>query len=73
MFYICLFFFRKEYSIQFDNTFQVNSYLDVLKKIGESNRLENEKNDDLEEVTKKACDLLPKAFEPYVKRLFNFY
>jgi hypothetical protein len=48
-------FLRKEYSIQFDNTFEVNSHYNLLKKI-------DIKNDNLN------TELVPKVFEPYLKR-----
>ena len=47
----------------------------MLKKLGIANRAEdtsskNEDNTDtnLEERNKKACNMLPKLFEPYIKR-----
>lgn len=66
-----IFFKRKEYSIQFDNTFQMNSHLDILKKLGQTHRQENQTNENLEQVKKKAASILPKVFEPYVKRMYN--
>jgi hypothetical protein len=62
---------RKEYSIQFDNTFQMNSHLDILKKLGQTYRQENQTNENLEQVKKKAASILPKVFEPYVKRMYK--
>ena len=62
------FLYRKEYSIQFDNTFQMNSHLDILKKIGQANRQENQTNKTLEQTARQAASILPKLFEPYVKR-----
>ena len=50
-----LLIFRKEYSIQFDNTFEVNSHFNLLKKIDIKNDNPN-------------TELVPKLFEPYLKR-----
>ena len=49
----------------------MNSHLDILKKLGQTHRQENQTNENLEQVKKKAASILPKVFEPYVKRMYN--
>ena len=57
-------FIRKEYLIQFDKTFEVNSHLNVIKNLGLT--LESSKND--AKSVEKYSKMVPKLFEPYVNR-----
>ena len=67
--------------IQLDNTFQINSHIDVLKKLGLTNGLDKtapcETQDENyimenDRKLKKACSMLPKIFEPYIRRKISF-
>lgn len=69
---------RKEYSIQFDNTFQISSDLDVLKRLGFTNGLdasdgtERSVNDQMADVdVERLSSMVPKLFQPYIKQLAN--
>ncbi len=61
---------RKEYLVQLDKTFTVNSHVNVLKNInltlnGDKDHMMSEQ--DLQAYT----DKVPKLFQPYVKQIAN--
>lgn len=68
---------RKEYAIQFDNTFQIDSHLELLKKLGFSHNLGEIKkvdsNENDQDKLKEAESKLPKLFQQYVKRCYLAY
>lgn len=51
---------RKEYLVQFDSTFEVNSHLSVMKNL--------EQSMDDSKVLSEMKRMLPKLFEPYAER-----
>jgi hypothetical protein len=58
--------------VQFDNTFQMNVHLDIIKKIGLANGLDFNNLDATESQTDfnstTFSEMLPKLFQPYIKR-----
>jgi hypothetical protein len=64
----CISHDKKEYTIQFDNTFQMSTHLDVLRKLGQANCKENQ---DDATTTAKACAMLPKSFKAYVQQMLT--
>ncbi len=59
---------RKEYLVQFDNTFTANSHVNVLKNINLT--LNEDKAQTMsEDNLKVAAGMLPRLFRPYVKQI----
>lgn len=70
--WINYYFFRKEYSVQLDNTFEIKSDQDVLKKLGLAHGLGEVKENIAEsDEIKNIISMVPEAFQPYVVQLIQ--
>ena len=60
------FHFRTEYLFNFNNTFEIHDDIEVLKRMGMAEGLEN--GDCPPEKLEVVKSMVPKALEPYVRR-----
>lgn len=61
---------KKDYTINFDSTFEVHSYMEILQKLGLTLNLETGSCTDIGAMN-KACTFLPEMFSPYIHQMAN--